>query len=118
MALGFDYLKFNSEVLPWAKKNSVKLSHVETVSKTEAGTDVGIVTRLNQPTFSYSFTVTSMGLDKLLTIGSYTQGTLYINNDAGHIVRPRVQSYNLVQNSELTEGTDGLYDVTMTFYEK
>lgn len=117
MALGFDYLTFNSEALPWAKKNSVKLSHVETVAKTEAGTDVAIVTRLNQPTYSYSFTVTSAWRDKLLTIGNYAQGTLSINGDAGHTVRPRIQSIDLVQNSELTEGTDGLYNVSMTFYE-
>ena len=117
MALGFDYLTFNSQALPWAKKNSTKLSHVETVSKTEAGTDAVIVTRLNQPTYSYSFTVTSTWLEKLKTIGSLASGTLYINNDAGHTVRPRIQSIDLVKDSELTEGTEGLYNVNMTFYE-
>ena len=45
-------------------------------------------------------------------------GTLYINNDAGHTVRPRLTSAPLVPNSELTAGTDGLYDVTIAFIER
>lgn len=118
MALGYDYLTFNSTALPWAKKNQTKFTHMETVGTSEAGYDLVITNRLNKPTYSYTFRVTTYWLEKLLAICSLTSGTLYINNDAGHTVRPRLQSKYLVQDSELTEGTDGLYDVNIVFYER
>lgn len=118
MALGYDYLTFNSTALPWAKKNQTKFTHMETVGTSEAGYDLAITNRLNKPTYSYSFRVTSYWRDTLKTICALTSGTLYINGDGGHTVRPRMQSCDLVQDSELTEGTDGLYDISITFYER
>ncbi len=115
--LGFDYLVFNSTTLPRAKSNKMKPAHIETIGTSEAGSDLGIVTRLNKPTYSYSFRVTSFWYEKLFAICSLAQGTLYINGDAGHVVRPRLQSKDLVKDSELTGGTDGLYDVSINFYE-
>ena len=116
--LGYDYLKFNDTVLPWAKKNSTKYTHNETVATSEAGYDLVITNRLNKPTYSYSFRVTSFWFNKLIALCSLASGTLYINDDAGHMVRPRLQNKDLVQDSELTEGTDGLYDISITFYER
>ena len=115
--LGRDYLKFNDTDLFWAKSNKVKFSHIETKAVSEAGTTLDIVTRLNIPTYSYTFRVTSQGFDVLLAICSLAQGTLYINGDAGHTVTPRLQNKDLVQDSELTDGTDGLFDVSINFYE-
>ena len=118
MALGYDYLTFNTTVLPWATANNTNYTQVETEGQSEAGYDLAITTRLNKPTFSYTFRVTDFWREKLLAICSLTSGTLYINNDAGHTVRPRLQSEVVVQDSELTEGTDGLYDMTINFIER
>lgn len=117
MALGYSYLKFNNTVLPWATSNDEKPTHIETIGVSEAGTDLGIVTRLNKLTYSYSFRVTSWWKEKLFSICNLNQGTLYIGGDAGHVVRPRWNGSKLVQDSELTENTNGLYDVSINFYE-
>ena len=118
MALGYDYLKFNGEALPWATADSTAYEHVETVDLSEAGYEMAIVSRLNKPTYSYTFCVTSFWMAKLLTICSLASGTLTINNDGGHTVRPRLQNKELVPDSQLTAGTDGLYNVTINFYER
>lgn len=115
--LGFDYLVFESEPLPWAKKYSVKVKNTENIGKSEAGTDIGTVTRLLQKTYTYQFTVTSRWFTKLEAIAGLALGKLYINGDAGHNVRPRMTAYDLVKDSELTANTDGLYNVTMEFSE-
>lgn len=115
--LGYDYLKFNNEVLPWAKEDTTNYKDQENVDKSESGYDRAIVSRLQQPSYSYTFRVTSFWLSKLLAFGRQGQGTLIINNDAGHTVRPRVKSKKLIEDSQLTAGTDGLYEVTMQFLE-
>ena len=115
--LGYDYLKFNNTKLPWAKSDKAKPAHIETIGTSEAGTDLGIVTRLNKFTYTYNFRVSSTWYDILFNICQLAQGTLYINGDAGRVVRPRMQSKDLVKDSQLTAGTDGLYDVTINFYE-
>lgn len=118
MALGYDYLTFNGEKLPWATSDSTAYEHVETVELSEAGYELAITTRLNKPTYTYTFHVTSFWRDKLLAICSELSGTLTINGDAGHTVRPRIQTKELEQDSQLTAGTDGLYNVTINFYER
>lgn len=119
MALGYDYLVFDSLTLPWATANSEDVEHVENAGMSEAGTDLVITTRLNKPTFNYTFRVTSWWADKLKTeVYSKLSGMLYINGDAGHEVRPRLQNKTLVPGSELTAGTDGLYDISISFIEK
>ena len=118
MSLGYDYLKFNTTVLPWATANSIDYEHVETTGLSEAGYELDIVNRLNKPTYTYTFRVTDFWKNKLMAICNEISGTLYINNDAGHTVRPRLQSAPLVPGSELTQGTNGLYDVTIQFIER
>ena len=118
MALGYDYLTFNSTVLPWATANNTNYAQVETEGQSEAGYDLVTVIRKNKPTYSYTFRVTDFWKDKLIAISELLSGTLYINGDAGHAVRPELQSSTVVQDSELTEGTDGLYDVTINFIER
>lgn len=119
MALGYDYLTFNTLVLPWATAAGDNFEHIETEGQSEAGYDLVITTRLNKPTFSYTFRVTSWWKDKLLNeVCNKLTGTLYINGDAGHTVRPRLQNITLVPNSELTPGTEGLYDVVINFIER
>lgn len=115
MALGYDYLRYNNVTLPWGTANQTAYTQVETEGQSEDGQDLVITTRLNKPTYSYTFRVTSFWRQKLLEICSTLSGTLYINNDAGRIVRARLQNETVVPDSELTEGTDGLYDMTINF---
>lgn len=115
--LGYDYLKYNNEPLPWAKSDTTSYKDAETVDKSESGYDRAIVSRLQQPSYAYTFRVSSFWLEKLLSYGREAQGVLTINGDAGHTVRPRVKSKKLIEDSQLTAGTDGLYEVTMQFLE-
>lgn len=118
MALGYDYLKYNNVTLPWATANKTAYTQIETEGQSEDGKDLVISTRLNKATYSYTFRVTDFWRQKLLAICSTLSGTLYINNDAGRLVRARLQNDTVVQDSELTEGTDGLYDVSINFIER
>lgn len=118
MALGYDYLVFNTLTLPWATASSEDVEHVENTGMSEDGHDIVITTRLNKATFNYTFRVTSFWADKLRTeVYTKLSGTLYINGDAGHDVRPRLSNKTLVPGSELTAGTDGLYDISISFIE-
>lgn len=117
MALGYDYLRFNSTTLPWATANGEQYTQIKTEGMSEDGYDLVTVTRKNKCTYSYSFRVTSFWKEKLLTLTGLLSGTLYINNDAGRVVQPDLQSCTLVPDSELTANTDGLFDVTINFIE-
>lgn len=117
MALGYDYLKFNSTVLPWATANGAQYAQIKTEGMSEDGHDLVTVTRKNKATYSYTFRVTDFWRDKLMNICSQLSGTLYINNDAGRTVQPDLQSSTVVTDSELTQGTDGLYDISINFIE-
>ena len=118
MALGYSYLRYDNIVLPWATQNNTGYAHVETEGQSEDGYDLVITHRLNKPTFSYTFRVTDFWKAKLEEICNDLYGTLYINGDGGHTVRPRLQTSIVVEDSELTEGTDGLYDITINFIER
>ena len=118
MALGYDYLRYNSLTLPWATANQTAYTNIETEGQSEDGQDLVITTRLKKATWSYTFRVTDFWRQKLLEICGQLSGTLYINNDAGRTVRARLQNDTVVQDSELTEGTDGLYDVSINFIER
>lgn len=114
--LGYDYLIFNTVTLPRARSNNTNYKNQEDVATSESGHDKVTVQRLEKGTFSYTFRVTDFWLSKLMEFCALGQGTLQING-VSHTVRPRLKSKKVVDGSELTKGTDGLYDLSIDFME-
>lgn len=114
--LGYEYLVFNTVTLPRAKSNNLGYKNLEDVATSESGFDKVTVQRLEKKTFSYTFTVTDFWRAKLRSFGSLGQGTLEVEG-VSYTVRPRIKSEKLVANSELTAGTNGLFEISMDFLE-
>lgn len=116
MALGRNYLTLNGVSLPNPDNWQIKYNHIESVKQSEAGDDLGIVTRLNKRTFSASFNSTSYGADKLKQICSLTTCTLVYRGES-ITVRPRLNVDKLQSGSEYLSNTDGLFVVSLTLTE-
>lgn len=114
--LGYDYLVFNTVTLPRPLSNSTGYRNLEDVATSESGHDKVTVQRLEKSTFSYTFRVTDFWLSRLKEFCELGQGTLQING-VNYTVRPRLKSKKVVDGSELTAGTNGLYDLTIDFME-
>ena len=117
MALGRFYLSIDSLGLPNPTQMSEAPGLVEEVNASEAGTDLVTVVRSSKPVFSFTWQVDSKLLDSLKEFGEQNQCTLVFRNKS-YVGRFRVESDKLVERSYLTEGTDGLYEVTATFTTK
>ena len=116
MALGSEYLKFNSVDIPNPSAFNIQYENIEDVVNSEAGTELAIVTRLQKRTFSCSFDCTSTWLNKFRTMCGLSSGTLvYLSESI--TCRARIEYATLAPNSEYTNRTDGLWTVTVSFTE-
>lgn len=114
--LGFEYLKYNDLVLPPPTSFDINFDNVENINNSEAGTKIGTVTALGLRVINVGWQVSSFWLNKLLAIGRTTEGYLTFNNDRIKVTA-RLGAAGLVENSELTPNTNGLYSISMTFTE-
>lgn len=114
--LGFEYLKYNDLVLPPPASFDINFDNVENINNSEAGTKIGTVTALGLRVINVGWNVSSFWLNKLLAIGHTTEGYLTFNNDRIKVTA-RLGAAGLVENSELTPNTNGLYSISMTFTE-
>lgn len=115
--LGKYYIALDSLGLP----NPVKQSHdpglLEEVNASEAGTDLVTVVRTSKAVFSWTWHVESKLHDTLIEFGEQRETTLLYRGKT-YTGRFRVLSSELVEGSAMTEGTDGLYEISATFIEK
>lgn len=116
MALGRNYVNLNGVALPNPESWQIKYTHLENVKQSEAGNDLGIVTRLNKRTFSATFNCTSYGADKLKAICSLTTCVLNYRGESIE-VRPRLSVDKLQPGSEYLSNTDGLFVVSLALTE-
>jgi hypothetical protein len=117
MALGRFYLAIDSLGLPNPVSQTEEPGLLEEVNVSEAGTDLVTVIRTEKPVFTWVWNVESKLHDTLREIGHQNQVTLnYRGRD--YVGRFRVESDKLVERSYLTDGTDGLYEMTCTFTTK
>ena len=116
--LGYRYLKINGTAIPNPVPGTFQIEFTpdETIENSEAGTELGAVKRLDKKTFKADFQVTSFwrqfleNVCKVRTVTLNYQGTDYT-------VRARGYNPKLFENSEWTEGTEGLWTINLTFTE-
>lgn len=116
MALGNNYLKFNNVYIPNPESMTVDYENLENVAYTEAGTSIGIVTRLQKRTFSCTFNCTSTWLSNFKSMCGLNSGTLLWLGESIEAMA-RISNAALQPYSEHASRTDGLWVVTVTFTE-
>ena len=88
----------------------------ENVFTTEAGTQLSSVVRLDRYTWSGEFNVSSRMKEALKTLAFKPSVTCVVNG-VSFSGRLRAGSISLVENSEYTRNTDGLWVMNLTFEE-
>ena len=114
--LGSNYLRYNDFVIPNPESLSIDYENVESVALSEAGTDIGIVTRLEKMTLNCTFNCTSTWYTNFRAMGITSTGTLLFEG-VSRTVRARITNATLAPYSEFADRTDGLWTVTMSFTE-
>lgn len=115
--LGKRFLQINGEAIPNPVSGfKFQLTADETVNLSEAGTELVRVRRLNKHTFSGTWHLTSFWLDKFETwCTSNSVQVTYRGNT--YLCRMRDFNPQLVENSEYTETSEGLWTVSPTMTE-
>lgn len=107
---------FNNVELPNGNY-SVAYEHIENVQKSEAGTDLTVVSRINKRTVTAVYSVDSRGLALLETASGYSSSRSLEFCGQTFNARCRLQSKTLVEGSERVDNTEGLWEVSLSFVE-
>ena len=114
--LGRQFLKIDNVILPRTTGFDFELEAVESVSQSEAGTDLVVTTRLDKHIFKADWTVSSFWLDKFEAICK--EKTVVVPyKDVDYTCRARGFAPQLIEDSENIEGTDGLWKISLTLTE-
>lgn len=114
--LGRQFLTIDGVTMPRTTGFNYELEPVETVNQSEAGTDLVVNTRLDKHIFTIDWKVTSFWLDKFEKI--CTKNTVTLNYQGeNYVCRARGFAPNLIEDSELIENTDGLWEISLTLTE-
>lgn len=110
------YIKINNETVPNPTKFAFSYEVTESEQKSEAGTDLVIVTRTNQCIIGLSFNLSSAWADKIQNWCAANSVVLTFN---GTNITGRLRGFSkeLVEHSEYTAGTNGLWRVDCEFRE-
>lgn len=116
MALG-RFISINGEQVPNPAPGSFSmgLNPQENLYTSESGLQMSNVVRLDRPSWGATFDVSSKWRDKFLTWCKLASVTCVID---GETMSGRLRlsgAYTLVENSENTQGTQGLWEVPITF---
>lgn len=115
MALG-KYIKINDELMPNPTKFEFTLNPQENIFYSESGTELSNIVRLDRPSWSASFNCSDRLRDKLLTLCKSASVKVKIDNGTEMSGRLRLGgSVSLVEDSEYVGGTQGLWEVPVTF---
>jgi len=110
------YITINNTVMPNPAKFSYTFPPDENVFTSEAGTQLTNIKRLDRLTFSASWNCSSRLRDELLALCKTPSVSVSIDNEPAVDGRLRLSSGpELVEDSEYTNGTDGLWVVSVTF---
>lgn len=112
------FIKINNSTIPNPNAGSFKESFPpqENIFTTEAGTQLSSVVRLDRYTWAGEFNVSSAMKATLLSYAQSASVTCKVNG-VSHSGRLRVGDISLYENSERTQGTDGLWIMSLTFEE-
>ena len=115
MALG-KYIKIDNELYPKPTSFSFGLNPQENVFTSEAGTEMSNIVRLDRPSWSAVFPCSDRLRDKLLSKCKTASVQCKIDNGTTMTGRLRLSGdISLVENSEDVGGTQGLWEVPVTF---
>ena len=113
-------ITLNGQKIPFPQKLSENYDVVENVYQTEAGTDSVTVTRAEKLTLGLTFQLSSEWAQKMRVLAK-TQNLTAVIDEAGEIktrtMRIRNYKSDLVENSRLTPGTSGLWEVSFDLIE-
>lgn len=110
------YIKIDNEVMPNPVTFSMSYPPDENVFTSEAGTQLTNIRRLDRFTFTASFNCSSRLRDSL--IAKCQTPSVEVKIDEGDAISGRLRlsgDITLVENSELTGGTQGLWTVSVVF---
>lgn len=110
------YIKINGELMPNPTAFSYRYNPDENVFTSEAGTELTNIRRLDRLSFSASFNCSSRLKEKLEVFCKTASVSVSINDETAVDGRLRLGGdITLVEFSEYTNGTDGLWSVPVTF---
>ena len=112
------FIQINSSTIPNPNAGSFKESFPpqENIFTTEAGSQLSSVVRLDRYVWTGEFNVSSDMKATLLTYAQSASVTCTVNG-VNYSGRLRVGDISLYENSERTNGTDGLWIMSLTFEE-
>ena len=110
------YIKIDNVVMPNPIAFSYTYDADESVYKSEAGTELSNIRRLDRLSFSATFNCSSRLKDSLVGLCMTPSVDVQIDNGAVTSGRLRLNGdIELVENSEKTGGTQGLWTVRVQF---
>ena len=110
------YITVNSTAMPNPVRFSYNYPPDETVYTSEAGTQLTNIRRLDRLTFEAEWHCTSTLRDEIVALCQRPSVSVSIDNGAAVSGRMRLQTGpELVEDSEYTEGTQGLWSVSVIF---
>lgn len=115
--LGDSYFRWaNATFLP-PTSMSISYSNNERILLSEAGTEVGVITRLQKQVVNCVWQCTSTLKNDILQKCAVPKTTVQIGTSPVFNARARVQSCQLVDGSIYADRTDGLWVVNVQFTE-
>lgn len=114
--LGKNYLTVNNTAIPNPVSFDYSFEPIENLMTSESGKDLVVAVRLNKRTFRGTWHLSSFWLPKFEAYASLQSVTL-VYQGTTYYCRARGFAPKLVENSERTSGTNGLWEVSMEFIE-
>lgn len=111
------YLKVNGVQYPNPTDLQIKYKNNENVNLSEAYTELTSVNRLCKLELAMTFQLTSSRYASILADCKLPSVRLSLNG-VNYVGRLRMASADLEENSETTQGTDGLWTVKVSFSER
>lgn len=109
------YISINSTLMPNPTTFSMAYPPDENVFTSEAGTQLSNIRRLDRLTFSASFNCTDRMRDTLVSYCQTPSVSVQIDGGTAISGRLRLGDISLVEDSEMVNGTQGLWTVSVTF---
>lgn len=116
--LGKKYIKIDNVAINNPTRLRIKRINIENTLVSEAGFDMTDTTRLMKRVISCSFNCSSFFHDQLVDICQQGEAVVKIGNGSSFNARIRMNSDDVVEDSEMVQGTDGLWQVSVTISEK
>lgn len=114
--LGKQYISINMVPIPNPVTLDISMETVEKISQSEAGTDIVQSVRSSKMSGSMNMQLSSYWADRMEDFCALDDVSVLIGGKSYHC-RLRKFKKSLVENSEYTYGTDGLWKVSVSIME-